>query len=486
MKIEDLQDAIGQLDESIITEAGKARRKRKPSLRYRIGAVAAAIILVVISFAAIQVIRRKGNPSVSSVVALASPEYPIMHKRPSEEMMSGSASDQKAFDEAHTLWLADLQKQRDLPKGYQDGVVQLARAANRLLLTSNGENRVYSPLNVYLSLSLLAESTGGDTRTEILQILGVDTIEKLRAKANSLWNAHYMDDGNTTSLLANSVWLDKSLTVKEDTMRILQNTYMASAFQGDMHSVEMTKQLQKWLNEQTDHLLEVSVDKADFDEDTLMALVSTILFRAKWADEFIESNTTKGIFHSPKGSIETDFMYESFSKLYYWGDKFTAVSKGLINAGGMWFILPDEGVSVNELLDDPQVDALLQNSTSYHSTYENQKYLVVNFKVPKFDVMSDIQLEKALQELGIKSAFTASADFSPISETPDLYVSDSKHTARVLIDEKGVTGAAYTLTLSSAGIPEDEIVDFILDRPFLFVVQGHDGVPLFVGVVNQP
>jgi serine protease inhibitor len=148
----------------------------------------------------------------------------------------------------------------------------------------------------------------------------------------------------------------------------------------------------------------------------------------------------------------------------------------------MWFFLPDEGISVDELLDDPQVNAILQNSL----TYENQKYLIVNFKVPKFDVMGEIKLEKTLQDLGIKAAFTAAADFSPISKNAGLYVSDVTHAARVMIDEKGVTGAAYTLSLFGMGAPPDEIVDFILDRPFLFVVQGHDGLPLFVGIVNQP
>ena len=29
-------------------------------------------------------------------------------------------------------------------------------------------------------------------------------------------------------------------------------------------------------------------------------------------------------------------------------------------------------------------------------------------------------------------------------------------------------------------------VDFVLDRPFIFVVTGGGGLPLFAGVVNQP
>ena len=33
--------------------------------------------------------------------------------------------------------------------------------------------------------------------------------------------------------------------------------------------------------------------------------------------------------------------------------------------------------------------------------------------------------------------------------------------------------------------PEDEI-DFTLDKPFVFAITGIDGLPLFVGLVNQP
>lgn len=483
MKIEDLQDAMGQLDDHLVTETAKARRKKNRPLRYRVGAVAAAVAVIVTSFMVIQFLRRPGDRSVSGVVALATPAYPVMHERPSEDMVDESNEDAwDAYDKAYDAWERDLEKQRNQPTGYKDGVLTLARAANKLLLTGQGENRIYSPVNIYMALSLLAETSGGDTRAEILQVLGVDTIENLRAKTDSLWNAHYIKDGHTTSVLANSIWLDKSLSVKKDVMQILQDTYKATAFQGDMGDAAMTEQLQKWLNEQTDNLLESSVDNAGFDKDTLMALASTILFRAKWSDEFNAGATAKGTFHTPSGPVDTDFLSESHTNSYYWGDKFSAVGKGLLNAGSMWFFLPDEGVSVDELLSDPQVDALLQNS----STYEQQKILTVNLKVPKFDVMSEIQLGEALQELGIHKAFSGDADFSPISDDNGLYVTDAKHAARVMIDEKGVTGAAYTLVLCGAGAPPDETVDFVLDRPFLFVVLGHDGLPLFVGVVNQP
>ena len=34
-------------------------------------------------------------------------------------------------------------------------------------------------------------------------------------------------------------------------------------------------------------------------------------------------------------------------------------------------------------------------------------------------------------------------------------------------------------------MPPEEIVEFKLDEPFLFAITGADGLPLFVGIVNQ-
>ncbi|MBQ9544053.1 MAG: hypothetical protein IJV00_02865 [Clostridia bacterium] len=37
-----------------------------------------------------------------------------------------------------------------------------------------------------------------------------------------------------------------------------------------------------------------------------------------------------------------------------------------------------------------------------------------------------------------------------------------------------------------AGMPPEEEVDFVLDRPFIFSITAEDGLPLFVGEVNRP
>jgi serine protease inhibitor len=56
----------------------------------------------------------------------------------------------------------------------------------------------------------------------------------------------------------------------------------------------------------------------------------------------------------------------------------------------------------------------------------------------------------------------------------------------VQIDEEGVKAAAYIeFPGPTSPMPPEEIIDFILDRPFIFAITT-DNIPLFMGTVNNP
>lgn len=98
-----------------------------------------------------------------------------------------------------------------------------------------------------------------------------------------------------------------------------------------------------------------------------------------------------------------------------------------------------------------------------------------------------MKLNEKLQNLGVTEVFGDGADFSPILPENDAYLDSAQHAARVAIDEEGITAAAYTVMIAcGATMPPEDEVDFVLDRPFLFVITSRDGLPLFTGVVNQP
>ena len=118
------------------------------------------------------------------------------------------------------------------------------------------------------------------------------------------------------------------------------------------------------------------------------------------------------------------------------------------------------------------------------------KPMFVNLTVPKFDVSSDLDLREGLWAMGVRDVFDWEvSDFSPMTaDVDEVYLTQATQASRVTVDEEGCTAAAYVqfgLAAGAAAPPDDEI-DFTLDRPFLFVITGNDGLPLFVGIVNRP
>lgn len=416
-------------------------------------------------------------PVANAAELIAAPEYPEMAPAPNWEDWDQAAND---------AWHADRQAQRELRPEDDSALYDYYYDTAREFLADSGEdNAVYSPLNIYLTLSMLAELTDGQTREQILDVLNCQSLEELRALAGGLWNVNYCDDGQVTSLLASSLWLRDDMDYHAETMQTLADTYYASSYRGVMGTEGMNQAFRNWLNENTGNLLTDQTNELELSADTVLALASTLYFKAAWQDTFSEANTAEDIFHTPNGDVTADFMNEEANLSYYWGDHFSAVGLPLAESGKMWFLLPDEDSSVTELLAGNALDLVIDPAA-----WENRDSLTVDLSIPKFDVSSQIRLEDGLKNLGITDAFDwRKADFSPVCENSEgLFLSSALHGVRVTIDEEGCTGAAYTvftLEATSAKLEQDT-VEFTADRPFLFAITGWDGQILFLGTVNHP
>jgi serpin B len=216
--------------------------------------------------------------------------------------------------------------------------------------------------------------------------------------------------------------------------------------------------------------------------DTLFALYSTIYFQSKWSTEFLPDSNTQGLFYGDFPSMVT-YMNENLAQMYYfWDPDFSAVYRTLRNGSTMWFILPDPGKTAEDILMSGR---FLELATAGFGpeAWPNQKYVRVNLSIPKFDISGRINLRSELQSLGITHAFDPKqASFPSVGGG---FLTDVSQAARVAIDENGVVAAAYTEFLCGSAMPPEEILDFRLDRPFLFVIV-KEQIPLFVGIVASP
>lgn len=457
-----------------------------PSRKAWVGVVAAVLAIVILG--GVLLWPRGGVLSTSAYASsIVEAQYPEMPQLPQYDPIP-SEKDRIKNQISYKKWEEDVSNRITTldSLGGETALDSFNRTVIRQFLSGAGsDNVVFSPLNLFLSLAMTAELTDGNSRQQILDLLEVDDMDQLRVLSSALWNANYRDDGNTTAILASSLWIRDDLTYVEETMEQLAETYYASSFAGKMGSEPFNKDMQSWMNDQTGGLLEEYANEHTMDPNALLALITTLYFNALWDDQF-PSKTITQTFHGAAGDVETTFMKQTLDyDTYYWGDRFGAVRKYFFREGSMWFILPDEGVSLDELLNDPQLTEFLDGDWD---SWENQTRRTIYLTVPKFDISNELNLVDGLRELGVTDIFNPNlADFSPTSTVP-AHLHEIKHAVRLSIDEKGCTGAAYTISkfVPSSAPGSQDPIDFILDRPFLFLVESGAGQFLFTGIVNQP
>ena len=467
---EKVAKALSYVDEKYVSAAAK---KKKKKAKYFISGIAAILALVLL-------INLPSMPMVISAKAVSIASE-------SRQMQRPDFDDYKDRD----AWRADFNKweeeQKYLSNTTRDAVDALApffiTGSEQFLSTQGSENALWSPINAYIGLAMMTELTNGASRQQILDLFGAADIDALRQQVFAIWESAYYDNGHEISTLANSLWLEKGLNYNQDTMDNLAHYYYTSVYQGDLGSQKINNAIGAWLNNNTGGLLKNTSKNINLSPDTILALYSTIYFQAKWQDQFSAKNNTTDMFHAPEGDKSATFMNKKLAQMhYYYGDKFSAVALSLKNGSLMWFILPDEGYTTADVLADGQyMQMILQQN------WENKKWMKVNLSVPKFDINSTINLKAGLQEMGVTDVFSEeAANFNGITGDMPIFLTAANQSVRVQIDEEGVKAASYIeFPGATSPMPPEEIIDFILDRPFIFAITT-ESIPLFMGTVNNP
>lgn len=345
-----------------------------------------------------------------------------------------------------------------------------------------GENAVYAPVSLYLSLGMLTELTEGRTKEQVTELLGMSDSETLRQWTKALWQQLYHDERDSALRLGNAAFLNENMAFHKEPLDVLAEDYYASSYQVPMGSKAADKAIAAWLDQQTNDLLAEDTGAIKTKEIDLLRLYNTIYYKAAWRAEFSGGATEKDIFTAADGTEQrTDFMHISLAgSPVARGEGYRRASLYLKDGGEMTFYLPDEGVTVEELL---QRENFLQEAEDLLvDTFEVR----VNWSVPKFDLHDSLKLNDALQALGVRDAFDkAAADFTPLTDTGAV-VSSVMQAARVRIDEEGMEAAAYTEIIvepTAAEPPPCSEEEMNLNRPFLFAIW-KDGAPLFIGAVQ--
>ena len=108
----------------------------------------------------------------------------------------------------------------------------------------------------------------------------------------------------------------------------------------------------------------------------------------------------------------------------------------------------------------------------------------VELVMPKLQLTTRASLVPELEALGMRRAFTNSAQLGGIAGPARLRLSDVIHQTFLLVDEKGTEAAAVTAEIAEiVSMPRQ----FHADRPFFFLIRDNrSGAILFMGRFSDP
>ena len=453
-----IYDAITNVPDNLVEEASNTKLKRTYAAWKKWTAMAAGLAIII---GIASIIPRLGNKSGDALYNVVFPKA-------------------YAFDDLDAR--RTIRESNPVEASFLKALNDFSYITAARVFSDSRENVNYSPLSLYFALAMATSGAGGETLNEFLALLGVPDRDTLSEQCGNLYRLLYFDNKIGRLKIGNSLWMHKGIKWKNDFIKNAAESFYAHSYSVDFTDEQSTgRAMGKWVSDNTNGTL---TPQFDIKPEQILAIINTVYFYDEWNVRFEESWTKEDVFYiSDSTAVSCDFMNSThYGGSFYHGNNYTRATLGLKNWGQMIFILPDEGVSVNELLATP---------VKMQAVFEEGKYSngAVLWQIPKFSFGSMFDdMKETLQSLGITTAFNIDdADFSGITDEI-AYITSICQETRISIDEKGVEASAYTkvdITGGSSGGPQD-MAEMILNRPFIFGITAPNGTLLFVGGCENP
>ena len=342
-------------------------------------------------------------------------------------------------------------------------------------------NYMASPLSFRYALGLLLAGANGDTKSELLNALGVTSEDEWTAYCRDFngfaeyfaadlareketfkeqvkqgWVSKESPEPFRALRVANSVWKAEWIreNFKDAYMNAIEKDYAAEY--RSFTPANAVEKINEWADIKTEHMIPELLPEGYPTDNLAVVLMNALYFKDAWQLSFEKALTKEGDFRTRGGlTAKKDFMSLTAHFAYYEDDDTKLVILPMKGGVFMAFVLGStEG---------------LAGKISGAGTEK------VRVTIPKMDLETDFsngELAAFLKENGVSLAFDAEkADFSAMIDHP-VYVSDIIQKTRIKLDEEGVEAAAVTAMMAevTGAVEPERIKVFTADQPFSFYI----------------
>ena len=389
----------------------------------------------------------------------------------------------------------------DSPKPESKTVSPLARSVNEFAFdlfirlshgsSSDEDGNVFlSPISISTAMSILLLGAKDDSEQQILTGL---KLEGLTENVHEYYKKLITDRISNESTLTLVSYL---LVQKEEANQTLDDFKKKASdyYSAEIDDVDFTTdgkmialKANGWVNEKTKGLIKSVLDVPP-DQSTKLIILNAIHFKGKWKEPFDRELTRKMAFYNngKDKDVDTDFLISYGTRVPYVKGTVCKESVQIVKLFyekeniSMIVVLPDERSGLTRILTGT---TFRQELTDLMEKLEDNPFgTKLNLFLPKFELQTDYTLNTVLTYMGMVNIFSQEANLSGINGRRDLSVSLVKHKAVVKVDEEGTEAAAVTAVVAECYCLKMSL-DFIADRPFIFLIMRGDMIA-FTGTVQ--
>lgn len=355
----------------------------------------------------------------------------------------------------------------------------------RLVMQENSdvENVMISPLSISYALSMTLNGANGATRDSMMKALryyNID-IEDINNSYKDLTDKLMEVDERVLMEIANSVWVEERLRVKQSFMDALEEYFSAEAYDFSVSDPDIVDIINEWIEDHTHGKIKDMVEPP-LPQDIAMLLINAIYFNGKWKYEFDEDNTSDMPFYPEGGSqVDVPMMNQEITVKINAPDKFILLELPYGQGNYvMDVMLPDEGYSTSDIIP-------LLNSDDWNTWLEGMYDKDVDLYMPRFKYEFKTELKNVLSAMGMGLAFEPfAADFSNISEQ-SLFISKVLHQTFIETNEEGTEAAAATVVMMELTSMPSGPIEIRLDKPFIYIIrETSTNSIVFMGKTGNP
>ncbi|XP_045455150.1 serine protease inhibitor 77Ba-like [Melitaea cinxia] len=340
---------------------------------------------------------------------------------------------------------------------------------------------------VWSLMAGLSFGAHGDTYKQIFRgCLLLTDMKKFNTQYKNL--TEILFDGDLTGVRVSNknyflLDLDANTLVLRDFKSMLVNYYDTRVYTLDFQDRNTASIINEKIKEFSPPVTNI-FNANDFKE-TAIIMCNVLFFQGNWSFPFNSSNTRKEELSTSQGDIGSVNMMYLQAKVPYShieAMKASAMELPFGNDGKycMLLLFPDPNVSTIEVFRNFEKLTFREIFAKLQSDVEESGLKEVEVKLPRFVKISNLQLQKPLNDMGIYDAFDPTyARFGKMSREP-IYIETIEHNAVIIVTETGTVAYATTpgFNSGSSSLRETNILPPLI----LFIMEKSTATVLFSGI----